>query len=161
MWAIWTLRPTVCTSQRYLCIIFSMARFINKNDLVELLEDEVFVRRRTVKLCSECDSPMNLKKNLRTKKLPYFVCARRHKSIRRSWAKGTWFENTKMSSLQVMLMTHCFTTENSLMHQWEALSYLHGQYQNGSISVGRCVWYLWTINMVVGRRLVDTVYTVY
>ena len=28
-------------------------------------------------------------------------------------AKGTWFENTKMSPLHVMLMTHCFTTENS------------------------------------------------
>ena len=28
-------------------------------------------------------------------------------------AKGTWFENTKMCPLQVILMTHCFTTENS------------------------------------------------
>ena len=30
------------------------------------------------------------------------------------------------------------------MHQWETLSYLHGQYQNGPISVGTCAWYLWT-----------------
>ena len=44
---------------------------------------------------------------------PDFVCERRHKRIRISCAKVTWFENTKMSPLQVMLITHCFTTENS------------------------------------------------
>ena len=105
------------TSQHYLWITL---RFINKNDLVELLEDKVNCVQflcdegllNTDKLCSECDSPMNLEK-LPDKKIPYFVCARRHKRMRISCAKGTWFENTKMSALQVMEMTHCFTTENS------------------------------------------------
>ena len=56
----------VCTSQQYLWIIFSTARFINKNDLedkvncVEFLCDEGLFN--TEKLCSECNSPMNLKK---------------------------------------------------------------------------------------------------
>ena len=97
-----------------------MARFINKNDLEELLEDEVnrvqFLCDKgllnTQKLCSVCDSPINLK-NIAEKKLPYFVCERRHKKLRISCAKGTWIENTKTSPLQVILMTHCFTTENS------------------------------------------------
>ena len=49
-----TEASAVCTSQHDLCIIFSMARFSNKNYLVELLEDEVncvqfFVRCRNVK----------------------------------------------------------------------------------------------------------------
>ena len=116
-----------------------MARFINKNDLVEFLEDEENCVQflcdegllNTQKLCSECDSPMNLNK-IAERKLPYFVCERRHKRIRISCAKGTWFENTKMSPLQVMLITHCFTTENSFKQtvidaSEEALSYLHGQ----------------------------------
>jgi hypothetical protein len=50
-----------------------MTRFMNKNDLVELLEDEENCVQflcdegllNTQKLCSECDSPMNLK-NFRT-----------------------------------------------------------------------------------------------
>ena len=56
-----------------------MARFINKNDLVELLEDEVNCVQflcdegllNTEKLCSACDSPMNLKKK---EKLPDKNC---------------------------------------------------------------------------------------
>ena len=92
-----------------------MARFINN---IELLEDEVNCIQflcdegllNTQKLCCECDSPMDLKK-IADRKLSYFVCERRHKRIRISCAKGTWFENMKMSPLQVMLMTHCF--ENS------------------------------------------------
>ena len=51
-----------------------MARFINKNDLLELLGDEVnciqFLcdegQLNTEKLCSDCDTPMKLKKKLRT-----------------------------------------------------------------------------------------------
>ena len=41
------------------------------------------------------------------------MCERRHKRIKISCEKGTWFENMKMCPLKVMLMTHCFTTENS------------------------------------------------
>jgi hypothetical protein len=55
---------------------------------------------------------MNLKK-VADKKLPYFECERWHKKIRITCAKGTWFENTKMSPIQVMSLTHCFTAENS------------------------------------------------
>jgi hypothetical protein len=47
-----------------------MARFINKNDLLELFEDKVNCNQflcdealfNTEKLRSDCDSPMNLKK---------------------------------------------------------------------------------------------------
>ena len=108
-----TETSAVCTSQLYyLCIIFSMARLINKRDLVEFLEDKVNCIQflcdegllNTQKLCSECDSVVNLKK-ITDRILPYFVCERRHKRIRISCAKGTWYENTKMSPLQVMLMT--------------------------------------------------------
>ena len=96
-----------------------MARFFNDLvELVELLEDEVNCVQflcdegllNTEKLCSECNSPMILKK-LPDKRLSYFVCARRHKRIRISCAKGTWFENTKMSPLQVMLMTQFYNRE--------------------------------------------------
>ena len=73
-----------------------MARFINKIELVELLEDEVNCIQflcnegllNTQKLCSECDSPITLKK-IADRKLPYFVCERRHIRIRISCAKGT------------------------------------------------------------------------
>ena len=93
-----------------------MARFNNKNDE---LEDEVNCIKflcdegllNTQKLCSECDSAMNLRK-LPDRKLSYFVCERLHKRIRISCAESTWFENTKMSHLQVMLMTHCFTANS-------------------------------------------------
>ena len=88
-----------------------MARLINKNDLVELLGDEVNCIQylcdqrllNTQKLCSRFDSPMKLK-NIADRKLSYFVCERRHERIRISCPKDTWFENMKMSPLQVMLL---------------------------------------------------------
>ena len=56
---------------------FSMVRFINKIELVELLVDEVNCIQflcnegllNTQKLCSECDSPITLKK-IADRKLP-------------------------------------------------------------------------------------------
>ena len=74
-----------------------MTRFINKSDIKELLEDELNCIRflcdegllNTQKLCSEYDSPMNLNK------LSYFVRERRHKRIRTSCAKDTWFEKNE------------------------------------------------------------------
>ena len=59
-----------------------MARFINKNDLVEHLEDKVNCVQflcdegllNTEKLCSECDSPMNLKKTSGQQIAIFCVC---------------------------------------------------------------------------------------
>ena len=97
-----------------------MARYVSKADLVYLLGDEETCLQflfdegllNARKLCSECNAPMTLKKRA-DRRFPYFTCGRGHEKLRIACTKGTWFENARMSPLQIMLLTHCFSTDNS------------------------------------------------
>ena len=94
-----------------------MARFINKSEPVLRSVDEV------ANIEFLCDKQLLISKKLNamgeepnetySTKLLYFVCGGGHRKVDIAHTKGTWFENTKMSFSQVMLLTHCFSGENS------------------------------------------------
>ena len=48
----------------------------------------------------------------------YFVCVWEHNRIRISCTKSTWFENSRMSPFQIILLTHFFSVENSMNNNW-------------------------------------------
>lgn len=97
-----------------------MSRFISKIDLAPLckseskcmqfLYDEGLLRTRM--LCPECDARLHpITKWDRTFQL--FSCRKGHPQFSQSVAKGTWFEKTKLSPAQVLLITHCFAHKSS------------------------------------------------
>jgi hypothetical protein len=97
-----------------------MYRFISKFELAQLMGDEENCIQllfdegllNTRMLCSECDVPMQLRPRLGSK-YPHFECAMGHERIRISCSSGTWFENSKVSPVQILLLMHCFASNNS------------------------------------------------
>ena len=66
-----------------------------------------------------------------------------------------------MSPFHVMLLTHCFTAENSYKQTVVEASVVGAKLSKGTIAdwfilfVGKFAWYLWTIDIEVCGRLVD------
>ena len=98
-----------------------------------------------IKKKKQCRKPCKIRKNSYHSHVRLVVqCGHsEHIDFALSAKTATWFENTKMSPFQVTLLTlvlqqRIHINKLSLRHRWKALNYLHGQQQNGSISVGRC-----------------------
>ena len=87
-----------------------MERFISKFDLTLLIADEEKCIQflfdegllNTKMIYSECGAPMHLRHRM-NRRFPYFECGTGHKRLRMSCLEGTWFEQLKISPLQILI----------------------------------------------------------
>jgi hypothetical protein len=82
----------------------------NEESCIQFLFEERLLK--TNKNCSMCNKPMSIQK-CSDRKYPYLQCKQGHTKVTISCASGTWFEKTKLSPIQVMLLTHCFAVNNT------------------------------------------------